>query len=377
MLLELICTLVLKDLDHKLFAFQGTGSVYESANAPAANQGMFFVPPLNCSTKGDVNNIASIDKVGNKTFEGAVTFITKKNADIFVNNTAIENFSEVTGPSNVTGNDNYVTYIVKKLTGDISVTGNDELYVAYFNYSGAATTGGFYSGFAAAPEIIYDVELELLGSCIKQNGESNIILTASKIESFDSIRWLIEDASGKFVPTGNTETIFKPTIPGSYKLEGVLECSNLNFLSNKIVVSVCPTDSDQDGIIDNIDIDSDNDGISNSIESFGNAKIDLTNEVSPSIKFDKDESINTSILENGGVITSIPEAVNKFEGGENGVFKSTVLSGTDVQINYTLSFKEKLNIKLIDNPDETENNNEDIFSIKVFPVTKTLQFRSE
>ena len=67
-----------KDLDHKLFAFQGTGSVYDSNFAAAANQGMFFVPPLNCSTKGDVNNIASIDKVGNKTFEGAVTFITKK-----------------------------------------------------------------------------------------------------------------------------------------------------------------------------------------------------------------------------------------------------------------------------------------------------------
>ena len=361
-----------KDLDHKLFAFQGTGSVYDSANAPAANQGMFFVPPLNCSTKGDVNNIASIDKVGNKTFEGAVTFITKKNATISINNTAIENYSEVTGPSNVAGNENYVTYMVKKLTGDISVTGSDELYVAYFNYSGAATTGGFYSGFAAPPEIVYDVELEFLGSCIKQNGESNIILTASKIESFDSIRWLIEDESGKFVPTGDTQTIFKPTIPGSYKLEGVLDCSNLNFLSNKIVVSVCPTDADQDGIIDNIDIDSDNDGISNSIESFGNAKIDLTNEVSPSIKFDKDESINTSILENGGVITSIPEAVNKFEGGENGVFKSTVLSGTDVQINYTLSFKEKLNIKLIDNPDETENNNEDVFSIKIFPITQNI-----
>ncbi|SUZ85860.1 uncharacterized protein METZ01_LOCUS38714, partial [marine metagenome] len=170
-----------KDLDHKLFAFQGTGSVYASANAPAANQGMFFVPPLNCSTKGDVNNIASIDKVGNKTFEGAVSFITKKNATISINNTAIENFSEVTGPSNVTGNENYVTYMVKQLTGDISVTGSDELYVAYFNYSGAATTGGFYSGFAAPPEIVYDVELELLGSCIKQNGESNIILTASKI----------------------------------------------------------------------------------------------------------------------------------------------------------------------------------------------------
>ena len=64
------------NLDHKLFAFQGTGSVYDLANAAAANQGMFFVPPLNCSSKGDVNNIAFIDKIGNKTFEGAVSFIT-------------------------------------------------------------------------------------------------------------------------------------------------------------------------------------------------------------------------------------------------------------------------------------------------------------
>ena len=360
------------NLDHKLFAFQGTGSVYQSAFAAAANQGMFFVPPLNCSSKGDVNNIASIDKVGNKTFEGAVTFVTKKDAEILINNTAIENYSDVIGPSNVSGNDNYVTYIVKNLTGDIAVTGSDELYVAYFNYSGAATTGGFYSGFAEPPEIVYDVELEVLGSCIKQNGESNIILTGVKIENFDSIRWLIEDDSGNFVPTGNTETTFKPTIAGAYKLEGVLECSNLTFLSNKIVVSICPTDSDDDGIIDNTDIDMDNDGISNFIESFGNAAINLTNEESPTIKFEKDDSTNNSILENGGVIKSIPENINTFVGEENGAFKTTVLPGTDVELNYTLSFKENLNIKIVDNPDDNELNNEDVFSIKVFPATQNI-----
>jgi hypothetical protein len=362
-----------KNKDHKLFAFQGTGSVYEeSAMAAAANQGMFFVPPLNCSSKGDVDNIAFIDKVGNKTFEGAVTFITKKNASILVNGNAIESFAEVSGPLDVQGNENYVTYIVKKLTGNVVVTGDDELYVAYFNYSGAATTGGFYSGFATPPEIVYDVELEVLGSCIKQNGDSNIILTAENIENFDSIRWLIENEFGTFVPTGNINTTFKPTLAGSYKLEGVLECSNLNFLSNKIVVSICPSDSDLDGIIDNIDIDKDNDGISNSIESFGNASIDLTNELSPSIKFEKDQSVNNVILENGGVITSIPENINTFEGGENGVFKLTVLAGTDLELNYTLSFNEKLNIKLIDNPNNNENNNEDIFSIKVFPSNKNI-----
>ena len=41
-------------------------------------------------------------------------------------------------------------------------------------------------------------------------------------------------------------------------------------------------------------------------------------------------------------------------------------------MNYTLSFNEKLNIKLIDNPNDNENNNEDIFSIKVFPSNKNI-----
>mgnify|MGYP000509984593 CR=1 FL=1 len=98
----------------------------------------------------------------------------------------------------------------------------------------------------------------------------------------------------------------------------------------------------------------------------------MTNKLSPSVKFEKDQSINNSILENGGVITSIPENINSFEGGENGVFKITVLAGTDLELNYTLSFKEKLNIKLIDNPNDNESNNEDIFSIKVFPASKNI-----
>ena len=361
-----------KDPNHKLFAYQGTGNVYNSGFAAAANQGMFFVPPLNCSAKGDVDNIASIDKVGNKVFEGAVTFITKKGATIRINDTAIENYAEVTGPSDVIGNDNYVTYMVKKLTGDISVKSDDELYVAYFNYSGAATTGGFYSGFAEPPEIIYDVELEVLGSCIKQNGESNIILTGTRIENFDSIRWLKEDEFGNFIPTGFTDKVFKPTIAGSYKLEGILECSNLTFLSNKIVVSICPTDSDEDGIIDNLDIDKDNDGISNQIESFGNAVVDLTDINSPSLIFQKDGSINSEILKNGGVIKSIPENKNTIEGKNDGSFKTTVYAGTDVELNYTLSFNRNLNIKIEDDASINQINNDDVFSIKVFPETKNI-----
>jgi hypothetical protein len=265
-----------------------------------------------------------------------------------------------------------VTYKVSDLTGNVSVKGSDELYVAYFNYSGAATTGGFYSGFATPPEIIFDVELETLGSCIKENGDSNIILTASNIENFDSIQWLIENESGIFVPTGEIGNTFNPTLAGSYKLKGILDCSSLDFISSKIVVSVCPSDSDQDGIIDNIDLDIDNDGISNYVESFGNASIDFTSIESPSIKFEKDESINTLILENGGSVVSIPADVNKLEGNENGMFTTTVEGGSEVQVNYTLTFKENLNIKLSDNPDETDIDYGDIFIIKAYPITQNI-----
>ena len=70
------------NLDHKLFAFQGTGSVYEAfPSAAAANQGMFFVPPLNCSSKGDVDNIAFIDIILQKLSE---TIQKVKNATILI-----------------------------------------------------------------------------------------------------------------------------------------------------------------------------------------------------------------------------------------------------------------------------------------------------
>ena len=44
----------------KVFAYQGVGGASE------ANQGMFFVPPLSCESRGDVNNIASFSSIPKK-----------------------------------------------------------------------------------------------------------------------------------------------------------------------------------------------------------------------------------------------------------------------------------------------------------------------
>ncbi|GIR82069.1 MAG: hypothetical protein CM15mP83_7950 [Flavobacteriaceae bacterium] len=46
--------------------------------------------------------------------------------------------------------------------------------------------------------------------------------------------------------------------------------------SSSVNVSICPNDSDKDGVVDNIDQDNDNDGIYDKIESLGDFEIDLT-----------------------------------------------------------------------------------------------------
>ena len=92
----------------------------------------------------------------------------------------LSNFSTI-GPSTVTGNLDYITYKINGLTNNVSVQGNDELYVAYYNVNGAATSGSFYSGFPSSPEINFDAQFVTLGNCIP-----NITLSAANTQNFDS-----------------------------------------------------------------------------------------------------------------------------------------------------------------------------------------------
>ena len=261
--------------EDKLFAYQGTGKDYTS-NAIAANQAMYFVPPLNCATKGDVDEIPFINEVAGRTFEdqATVSFITKDGATILINGNNVSDYGAA--PRAVTGKSDYVTYKVENLNGNIKVEGDDELYVAYVNSDNAATTAGFYSGFTIPPTVELDAELKTLGSCLNKDGTSNIELQASNFTQFDEIKWMKKDG-GSLIETGEIGEYFTPTEFGIYRLKGILACNNKEYLSPEIRVSICPDDSDNDGIIDNIDLDLDNDGILNAMEANGDVTFDLTN----------------------------------------------------------------------------------------------------
>ncbi|WP_369049204.1 IgGFc-binding protein, partial [Tenacibaculum sp. UWU-22] len=240
------------------FVYQGVG-----ASNSEANQGLFFVPPISCKNRGNVDNIPEIETIGGTVFTGGVTFVANQDANITVTTTS-GNPVNLLGPYTVTGNTGYVTYKAANLTGNITVSSTGELYCAYFNINNVATSGSFYSGFATAPEVNFAPSSENLGSCIP-----NITLDATRSNMFDTLEWFFDDQNGSGFVSVGTGTSYKPTSPGKYKVVGSLTCGGKTYTydSDEFFVSRCPDDYDNDSIIDNLDVDIDNDGILNCDES--------------------------------------------------------------------------------------------------------------
>lgn len=357
-----------------VFAFQGTGKFY-SYTSPVANQGLFFVPPLSCENRGNVNNIAAIDKIGNVDFDGALNLVVNVNAVVKINDIEITNLISsisVDGPNQVPGNTEYETYTINGLEGDISVSVSmGELYCSYYNRNGPATSGSFYSGFPVAPEINFKPTFEQLGNCIP-----NIVLESASGDIFDSYKWMYDDGTG-FVDTGITSSQINPTNPGKYKLIGTINCSGINFESAEVPVSICPSDSDSDGIIDNIDLDSDNDGILNELESLGNGIINLTDELNPTVTM---EGGGASGIVATGTYTSssFNGSANSFSGDSDGNFTSFIDADPDAEGVYLISFDKLVNVafKPTDGTNHTITNGER-FSVQVIPSDKNITVLNE
>ncbi|MFY0714842.1 T9SS type B sorting domain-containing protein [Seonamhaeicola sp. NFXS20] len=344
-----------------VFAYQGLGASSE------ANQGMFFVPPLSCETRGNIDNIPFIDVIGSTDYseESGVSIVTKVGASINV--TSSITGSVFTGTaSTVSGNPDYVTYRITGLLGNITVQGDDELYVAYFNVNGAATSGSFYSGFPSNPEINFDVQFATLGNCIP-----NITLEAANAENFDSYEWYYDDGSGFQLHASNVTSI-TPTLPGKYKLIGIITCTGETLESVEVPVSICPDDIDNDGIIDNLDIDNDNDGILNCTESRGDVTLDITNLNKPILNF-QDASTNNTIATGNYSQTNSSGNSNTFSGDNQGNFTSVVGNAANAQGNYNITFTEPVNVKLSEDVLYTHNSVDgEYFIVKILPTNKNI-----
>ncbi|MGO4904366.1 T9SS type B sorting domain-containing protein [Flavobacterium sp. W20_MBD1_R3] len=329
-------------------AYQSIGGS-SSNNNPPANQNLFFVPPLNCATPNSVDNIPHIESIGATFYNGGLNIVTENGAAVTINGSPIS-----TPAFSITGNNNYVRYTVSDLSGNITVKSTRQVYVSYFGTNGAATYGGYYSGFDTKPEIITDKILVSNTACIP-----NIILKINTLSSYDSFQWYFNDIP---IDLANSNS-YNPTQPGYYQVKGsITNCPNtVPIFSDKIPVSSCPLDSDNDGTNNNIDIDLDNDGIINSLE----ANISFLNQQNSTLSPDYNATISGN-----GTITGQP-----LYG-----FVSAVPPSQTSSVSYTLNLTktESISINYIpqDNTNQTTAvsdylNAEGDFVLKV-PTDKTI-----
>ncbi|MDI5949614.1 T9SS type B sorting domain-containing protein [Flavobacterium yafengii] len=327
-------------------------SAYQSigGDSSSANQNLFFVPPLNCATPSIVDNIPSIESIGNTFYNGGLNIVTEAGATVTINNNPINNSTAIP----VTGNTNYVRYTVFNQTGNIAVKSTRQVYVSYFGTNGAATYGGYYSGFDTKPEIVTDKITVSNSACIP-----NIVLKISTLSSYDTFQWYFNNDP----IIGANSNSYTPTQPGYYQVKGsIVGCPDIvPIFSDKIPVSDCPLDSDNDGTNNNIDIDLDNDGIINNFE----ANISLLNQSNTTSSSDY-----TAIITGSGTITGKP-----FYG-----FVSEVPAGITNSVVYTLNLtkNQTINISYIaqDSPTQTTAiseyiNGEGDFILQV-PTDKTI-----
>ena len=341
---------------HPIFTYQIIGGDGSSQ----ANTGLIFVPPLSEEAQDDIDNIAFIDEVGGKVDSGGVSIVYKDGAslDIFQNTTDVFDFSGIT-QRDVIGKPGYKTLNISDLEGNVSVLSDNELYVSYYNKTGYATSGGYYAGFATPPAAAISLDLESLGACVEfdpATGDYNFNGAGFQMNNpsfFDEWEWQEKSGSNWITADGSAinDLSYIPIKSGKYRLRGTISCLGAagEIYSSVIPVSICPTDFDQDGISDNIDLDLDNDGILNSIESLGDVSFDISDLNNPilsnngsALSISMNPNINSQI--NGTTDTT----VNSVTGTNNGDFETTIPPVTGYSnISYEVnSLSENLNLKI-------------------------------
>ncbi len=366
-----------QDKNYPVYAYQGVGGNGDSE----ANQGMFFVPPISEEANDDVNNIPDIDFIGDDPYQeqAGVSIVTNSDATITISENGVAYDVSLLTPVTVTGRPEYKAYTVTNLSGNVSVTSSGELYLAYFNTRGAATSGGFYAGFASPPNAEIDLGINALGNCLQTDSEgnitgSNITLQITNASGFDTYVWEKYNSDSNIweaAPGNSTDSeTYVPQTEGEYRLKGSITCLNLDQFSGIIPVSICPTDSDQDGVIDNLDLDLDNDGILNSVESSGNLVFDISLIDGPVFKNSNGEIIEITTSTNLSYNEASTDK-STIEGFNNGEISFSLEAAINAKIAYEVKNNdEPLNYRFSGKSETVTPG--DYFEISVFPASKNI-----
>ncbi|WP_288445709.1 T9SS type B sorting domain-containing protein [uncultured Chryseobacterium sp.] len=172
-----------------------------------ATGGFNFIPALNCYLPKQINELGLINENfvhSNGNIGGVLNIptklnlITERGANVTVNSATP---LAITGPYNMTGTNNWVTYGIPNVTGTITVVSDKAIMAGITAGSDAVGYGGFFAGFPTQPVI-----LQSGSGCIP-----GVVLTVDPL-IYDTYQWY---RNGTIVP-GATASTITPALPGYY-----------------------------------------------------------------------------------------------------------------------------------------------------------------
>lgn len=178
-----------------------------ASGSEVATGGFNFIPALNCYLPKQINELGFINENfvhsnanpnGILTIPTKLNLITQRGANVQVNGATPP---ASTGPFNMTGTTNWVTYGIPNVTGTITVVSDKAITAGINAGSDAVGYGGFFAGFPTQPVI-----LRSGGTCVP-----GMVLTVDPI-IYDTYQWYV---NGSIIPGANAASI-TPTQSGFY-----------------------------------------------------------------------------------------------------------------------------------------------------------------
>lgn len=172
-----------------------------------ATGGFNFIPALNCYLPKKIDELGLINEnfvysinnpSGILNIPTKLNLITERGAVVNVNG-AVPPAS--TGPYDMTGTNNWVTYGIPNVTGTLTITSTKAITAGITAGTDAVGYGGFFAGFPTQPVI-----LKSGGDCVP-----GIVLTADPV-IYDTYQWYVNNT---LIP-GATSSSYTPTQSGYY-----------------------------------------------------------------------------------------------------------------------------------------------------------------
>ena len=196
--------------DHANMFISSSHNIYVyqliSRGSDNATGGFNYIPPLNCFLPRKIDEIGNVSEMpltastsGTPTssFLFKLNILTETGATVMVNGTVPP---AAQGPFPLTGNNQWVTYSIPGITGNIVVESNKAVTAGVNGGYSSAGYGGYFAGFSSIPVISKQT-----GDCIP-----GIILEVN--DGYDTYQWSL---NGTAIPGATTHT-YTPTTPGNY-----------------------------------------------------------------------------------------------------------------------------------------------------------------